>query len=166
MPNQDASLRQDLIENAVQHELTPVKGTVASEEALASLLNTKAQHDLLVWPREHLETYLDSDSTGRVPLNEAHLQGVLESALDRSEELLRAAIQPPLTDCGAYVGMVIWEGQELLLQRISPTNAIVHAKALLSEIPHIGQSVRIAYSNGVGTVNETALQRPSRELAR
>ena len=62
--------------------------------------------------------------------------------------------------------MVIWEGQELLLQRISPNNAIVHAKALLSHIPHIGQSVRIAYSNGLGTVNEIALQRPSRELAR
>jgi hypothetical protein len=166
MPNQDASLRQDLIDNAVQHELAPVKETVASEEALDSLLNTEVEHDLLVWPREHLETYLDSDSTGRVPLNEARLQGVLESAFERSEELLRAAIQPPLTDSGVYVGTVIWEGQELLLQRISPNQAIVHAKGLLSEIPHIGQSVRIAYSNGLGTVNEIALQRPSRELGR
>ena len=166
MPGQDACLRQDLIENAVQHELAPVKETAASEEALDSLLNAEVEHNPLVWPREHLETYLDSDSTGRVPLNEARLQGVLESAFERSEELLRSAIQPPMTDSGVYVGPVIWEGQELLLQRISPTNAIVHAKALLSGIPHIGQSVRIAYRNGLGTVNEIALQRPSRELAR
>ena len=75
MPSQDASLRQDLIENAVQHELAPVKETVASEETFNSLVNTEVEHDLLVWPREHLETYLDSDSTGRVPLNEARLPG-------------------------------------------------------------------------------------------
>ena len=166
MPQQDARLRQDLIENAVQHEPAAVKETVASAKALDSLLNAEVEHDLLVWPPERLETCFDSDSTGRVPLNEARLQGVLEYSFERSEELLRAAIQPPLTDSGVYVGTVIWEGQELLLQRISATQAIVHAKALLSEIPHTGQSVRIAYSNGLGAVNAVALRRPSRELAR
>ena len=89
MPGQDASLRQDLIENAVQHELAPVKETVASEEALDSLLIAEVDHDLLVWPHEHLETYLDGDSTGHVPLNKAHLQGVvLRKYFVRAESLI------------------------------------------------------------------------------
>jgi len=34
-------------------------------------------------PRQYLETYLDSDATGRVPLNPEQLQDVLEAAFDR-----------------------------------------------------------------------------------
>jgi hypothetical protein len=165
MPSQDASARGDLIETAVQHEMTPLQEQLsASEGALDSGLCGQLEHDLLVWPREHLEPYLSSDSTGRVPLNEAHLQGMLESAFERSEELLRSAIQPALTDSGVYVGTVIWKGQELLLQRVSASNAIVHSTGLLNETPQIGELVRIAYSNGIGPVDEVALQRPSREL--
>lgn len=166
MPSEDASLREDLIENAAQHEMSTIKGTEPTEGALDSLLNAREEHDLLVWPREHLEPYLDSDSRGRIPLNEAHLQGELESAFERSEELLRAAIQPALTDSGVYVGTVIWKGQELLLQRISPSNAVVHSTGLLNQTPQIGELVRIAYSNGIGTVDEVALQRSVRELGR
>jgi len=166
MPSEDASLREDLIENAVEHEISSIPETAPPKGALDSLLNAEEEHDLLVWPRKHLEPYVDSDSTGRVSLNEAHLQGVLESAFERSEELLRSAIQPPMTDSGVYVGTVIWKGQELLLQRISPTCAIMHSNCLLNEPPQIGTMVTIAYSNGVGTVSEVALQRSSRELGR
>ncbi len=167
MSIQDASAREDLIESAVQRELTPLKAQpAASEVALDSALDAQLEHDLLVWPREHLETYLDSDRTGRVPLNDAHLQGVLESAFERSEELLRSAIQPDLTDSGVYLGTVIWKGQDLLLQRISASSAVVHSTGMLNESPKIGELVRIAYSNGIGTVDEVALQRSSRELGR
>lgn len=166
MPNRDASLREDLIANAVEHEMSSLKLMVAPGGTPNSSLNAEVEHDLLVWPREHLEPYLDSDSTGRVPLNEAQLQGALESAFERGEELVRSTIEPPLTDSGVYVGTVIWKGQELLLQRISPTSSIMHSNGLLNEIPQNGAMVRIAYSNGVGTVNEVALQRSSRELGR
>jgi hypothetical protein len=163
---QDASTREDIIEDAAEREVASADKAAIPRQSTGTSLDPQLEHDLLVWPREHLESYLDSDSTGRVALNEAHLQGVLESAFERSEELLRSAIQPALTDSGIYVGTVIWKGQELLLQRISVSNAILHCTGQLNETPQIGELVRIAYSNGIGTVDEVALQRPSRELGR
>ena len=166
MYEQDASLREDLIENAVDHDQLSLKDTASSGKPRDCFLSDVMEHDPLMWPRKHLEAYLDSDINGRVPLNEAHLQGVLESAFERSEELLRSAIQPALNDSGVYVGTVIWKGQDLLLQRISATSAIVHSTGVLNETPKTGELVRIAYTNGIGTVGEVALQRPVRELGR
>ena len=166
MTLQDASTREDIIENAAEREVAIARKAATPGQSTGASLDPHLEHDLLVWPREHLEAYLDSDSTGRVPLTEAHLQGVLESAFERSEELLRAAIQPALTDSGVYVGTVIWKGQDLLLQRISASSAVVHSTGLLNATLRIGELVRIAYSNGIGTVDEVALQRPSRELGR
>ena len=166
MTLQDASTREDIIENATEREVAIARKTATPGQSTGASLDPQLEHDLLVWPREHLEAYLNSDSTGRVSVNEAHLQGVLESAFERSEELLRAAIQPALTDSGVYVGTVIWKGQDLLLQRISASSAVVHSTGLLNETPQIGELVRIAYSNGIGTVDEAALQRSVRELGR
>jgi hypothetical protein len=42
-----------------------------------------------VWPRQYLETYLNSDATGRVPLDAEELQDVLEAAFDRDAALAR-----------------------------------------------------------------------------
>ncbi|MEO6780879.1 MAG: hypothetical protein ABI196_08175, partial [Bradyrhizobium sp.] len=85
MPTQDASLRQDLIENAVQHEVARIEQTAAAAHKLAAAFDSALEHDLTTWPREYLETSLDSDDKGRIPLNEAALQGLLEGAFDRNE---------------------------------------------------------------------------------
>ena len=78
-----------------------------------------------------------------------------------SQELTRASIEPAMTDNSTYVGTVIWEGNELLLQRISPRRAIVHTKAMLGEAPRLGQRVRILYSNGLAAISRIALERQS-----
>ena len=84
----------------------------------------------------------------------------------RSQELIRARIEPAMTDSGAYAGTVIWEGTEVLLQRISPKRAIVHTKGMLGEVPRVGQKVRIVYNNGLATISQIALERQSRGFER
>src|SRR5438876_8930111 len=91
MATEDASLRQDLIENAVQHEVVPIEETVPTEQSLDASFAAELEHDLTIWPREYLETYLDSDNQGRVPLNEATLQDLLEAAFDRNEQLIHSS---------------------------------------------------------------------------
>ena len=91
MATEDASLRQDLIENAVQHEVVPIQETVPTEQSLDPSFAAELEHDLTIWPREYLETYLDSDDQGRIPLNEATLQDLLESAFDRNEQLIHSS---------------------------------------------------------------------------
>ena len=102
----------------------------------------------------------------RTVRNESRLEGMLEAAFERSEELLLSSIQPALTDSGVYAGIILWESRELLLQRVSSAMTILHAKGMLNEIPDVGKSVRIAYSNGLGTVREIVLERSSREMER
>jgi len=99
-------------------------------------------------------------------VNESRLEGMLEAAFERSEELLLSSIQPALADSGVYSGTVLWESRELLLQRVSSAMTILHAKGMLNDIPEVGKSVRIAYSNGLGTVQEIVRERNSRELER
>src|SRR6184192_3361777 len=91
MPTGDASLRQDLIENGVERELMPVEEAVAIEQEVDTAFGTKLEHDLTIWPREYLETYLDSDDQGRIPLNDATLQDLLEAAFDRNEQLVHSS---------------------------------------------------------------------------
>src|SRR5436190_14091029 len=91
MATEDASLRQDLIENAVQHEVVPIEETVPTEPSLDASFAAELEHDLTIWPREYLETYLDSDDQGRIPLNEATLQDLLEAAFDRNEQLIHSS---------------------------------------------------------------------------
>src|SRR5437667_10060251 len=88
MATEDPSIRQDLIENAVQHEVVPIDETVPTEQSLDAPFVAELEHDLTIWPREYLETYLDSDNQGRVPLNEATLQDLLEAAFDHNEQLI------------------------------------------------------------------------------
>jgi hypothetical protein len=91
MTTEDASLRQDLIENAVQHEIVPIDETVPTEQSLDASFSAELEHDLTIWPREYLETHLDSDDQGRIPLNEATLQDLLEAAFDRNEQLIHSS---------------------------------------------------------------------------
>ena len=90
MPTQDASLRQDLIENAVQQEIARIEETVASAWELDAAFDSALEHDLITWPREYLETSLDSDDKGRIPLNDAALQDLLDAAFDRNEQLVHS----------------------------------------------------------------------------
>ena len=80
-------LRQDVIQNAVNHQIQEVEGPVASPERLNAVFTSELNHDLITWPRQYLETYLDSDESGRVPLTPEQLQDVLEAAFERDEAL-------------------------------------------------------------------------------
>src|SRR5260370_7360385 len=83
MNTNNAAIRQDLIENSVDHQVSTLTSSAGSPGQLETLLNSELDHDLIEWPRQYLETYLDSDATGRVPLNAEQLQDVLEAAFDR-----------------------------------------------------------------------------------
>lgn len=164
MPPQNTTQRED-IENRMQHGGAPVRES-NSEQALDSAFDANLEHDLLVWPRQLLEMYLKRHQGGHIPLNDAQLPEALELAYETSEELLHSAIEPALTDSGAYLGTIIWEGQEVLLQHISPNHAIVHSKALLKEIPHTGEFVGITYRDGSASVSEVAPRTTSRDVGR
>jgi len=215
MPTDDASLRQDLIENGVQRELISVEEAVAIDHE--ATFDGGLKNNLTTWPREYLETFLDSDDQGRIPLNEEGLQDVLEASVDRNEQIVRSFQQQlketvarrtnerdnprtptssndksnehsgsfeaaqaqansvlgpwtetrfPLTENGIYVGSIISETVEYLIQRISGTTAIAHPKSLFSDLPRIGQIVRIAYDKEKVAVREIATRQPSRELER
>src|SRR6266516_1012852 len=101
MATEDASLREDLIENAVQHEVVPIYEAVPAEHSLDESFAAELEHDLTIWPREYLETYLDSDDQGRIPLNEATLQDLLEAAFDRNEQLIRSSRRRLISETGA-----------------------------------------------------------------
>jgi hypothetical protein len=79
--------RQDVIRNAVSHQIQELEGSGRSQRELAALFNSELNHDLTTWPQRYLEPYLDSDESGRVPLNAQQLQDVLEAAFDRDEAL-------------------------------------------------------------------------------
>src|ERR1700688_3745765 len=83
MNTNNAANRQDLIENSVDHQVSTLTSSAASPGQLEPLLNSELDHDLIEWPRQHLETYLESDSTGSAPHNPEQLQDVLEAAFDR-----------------------------------------------------------------------------------
>src|SRR5437879_328707 len=85
IPN--SRLRQDVIQNAVNHQVQEVEDSVASPERLNEVFTSELNHDLITWPRQYLETYLDSDESGRVPLTPEQLQDVLEAAFERDEAL-------------------------------------------------------------------------------
>jgi hypothetical protein len=92
MSTQDAGTRQDLIANSVSREVLSISENVDAPENLGSAFESEVEHDLLVWPREYLETYLDRDKNGSIPLNEVQLQDLLEAAFERDEKLARNAI--------------------------------------------------------------------------
>jgi hypothetical protein len=87
MKVQKAALRDDVIQNAVNHQIQELEQEASSHANLASLFNSELNDDLVTWPRQYLEPYLDSDQSGRVPLSPEELQDVLEAAFDRDEAL-------------------------------------------------------------------------------
>jgi hypothetical protein len=77
----------------VDRQISTLTNSAASPEQLETLLNSELDHDLIEWPRQYLETYLDSDATGRVPLDAEQLQDVLEAAFERDGGLARKFIE-------------------------------------------------------------------------
>jgi hypothetical protein len=93
MNSNNAATRQDLVVNSVEHQISSLANSAPSSEDLEILLTSELDHDLIAWPRQYLETYLDSDSTGRVPLDAEQLQDVLEAAFDRDASLAREYLE-------------------------------------------------------------------------
>src|SRR6267154_1036339 len=89
MDSKNAASRQDVVVNSVNHQISSFANSTASTGQLETLLNSDLDHDPIAWPRQYLETYLDSDATGRVPLDAEQLQDILEAAFDRDAALAR-----------------------------------------------------------------------------
>jgi CheY-like chemotaxis protein len=58
----------------------------------------------------------------------------------------------PAVGGGTYIGKMIWEGPDHVVQRVSATRAVAHPKKLLKETPAIGEVVRIEYVGGTATI--------------
>jgi hypothetical protein len=93
MKSNNAAIRQDLVINSVDHQISSLVNSAASPEQVETLLISELDHDLITWPRQYLETYLDSDATGRVPIDAEQLQDVLEAAFERDAGLAREYIE-------------------------------------------------------------------------
>jgi hypothetical protein len=87
MKGPNTPLREDVIRNAVNHQIQELEDTATSPGALNTFFSSELSHDLITWPRQYLEAYLDSDESGRVPLSAEQLQDVLEAAFERDEAL-------------------------------------------------------------------------------
>ncbi|SRR6266851_1642164 len=92
MSTEDASLRQDVIENAVQHQVVLFDQTVTTEQALDAAFASGLKYDLAIWPREYLETYLDSDDGGSDSVERGQTAGPPWS-VPTSPKLVVAAMQ-------------------------------------------------------------------------
>src|SRR6266480_7059826 len=93
MNSKNVATRQDVVINSVDHQVTSLANSAASPGQLESFLASGLDHDLLAWPRQYLETYFDSDATGRVPLDAEQLQDILEAAFDRDATLAREYLE-------------------------------------------------------------------------
>ena len=93
MNSNNAAIRQDVARNSVDHQVSGLANSTASPGRLEALLISELDHDIIEWPRQYLETYLDSDATGRVPLDAEQLQDVLEAAFDRDATLAREYLE-------------------------------------------------------------------------
>jgi hypothetical protein len=93
MNSNNAATRQDVIENSVDHQISSLANSATSPDKLETLLAAELDHDLMAWPRQYLETYLNSDASGRVPLDAEQLQDVLEAAFDRDAALAREYLE-------------------------------------------------------------------------
>ena len=87
MKGPNTPLREDVIQNAVNHQIQELEDIATSPGALNTFFSSELSHDLITWPRQYLEAYLDSDESGRVPLSAEQLQDVLEAAFERDEAL-------------------------------------------------------------------------------
>src|SRR6266404_111793 len=100
MKGNNRATRQDVVINSVDHQISSLANSAASIGQVETLLTSELDHDLIAWPRQYLETYLDSDATGRVPLDAEQLQDVLEAAFDRDAALAREYLEELIGEHG------------------------------------------------------------------
>jgi hypothetical protein len=93
MNTKNAATRQDVVINSVDHQISSLANSATSPGQLETFLTSELDLDLIAWPRQYLETYLDSDATGRVPLDAEQLQDILEAAFDRDAALAREYLE-------------------------------------------------------------------------
>jgi hypothetical protein len=104
MDSKNAATRQDVVVNSVHHQISSLANSAASPGQLEALLTSELGHDLIAWPRQYLETYLDSDATGRVPIDAEQLQDILEAAFDRDAALARESLEELTGERGLRLG--------------------------------------------------------------
>jgi len=123
-----------------------------TKESLSAALNAALVHYRLKVFKQAGQSPADSDASHAQPDN----AGLME-AMARGREILKtnASVRLPSTKGGVYVGKAIWEGPNHLLQAISSTVAVAHPKSLLDIVPKVGDIVKIEYSHGTATVEET-----------
>jgi hypothetical protein len=142
MSGNNAATRQDVIENSVDHQISSLANSAASPGELETLLAAELDHDLIAWPRQYLETYLDSDVTGRVPLDAEQLQDVLEAAFDRDatfareylEELGRERGPKTLGDSELQIAVARTEGKESEYELLFDPNDTQDLKHLIEKL--------------------------------
>jgi hypothetical protein len=93
MNSNNAAARQDVVINSVDHQMSSLINSASSSQQFETLLTAELDHDLITWPRQYLETYLDSDATGRVPVDAEQLQDILEATFDRDAALAREYLE-------------------------------------------------------------------------
>lgn len=70
------------------------------------------------------------------------------------------------TQSGSYRGKIIGETNYYVFQQQSASTAVIHPKQLLDVQPHIGQAIRINYSNDHGAVRELHNRARAKDLGR
>ena len=70
------------------------------------------------------------------------------------------------TQSGNYRGEIIGETDLHVVQRLSPNSAVAHMKHLLQSTPRVGDNVRVAYANELGSVKESRERSRVQEVAR
>jgi hypothetical protein len=86
---------------------------------------------------------------GRSPPGETEFERSFKQAQKLSQEKLggQARTYAAHTESGNYRGTVIGETDHHFVQQLSPLATAAHPKHLFAEVPEIGQSVRVVYSN-------------------
>jgi len=93
MKSNNAATRSDVVINSVDHQISSLANSAASTGQLETLLTSELDHNLIAGLRQHLEMYLDSDATGRVPLDAEQFHDILEAAFDRDATLAREYLE-------------------------------------------------------------------------
>jgi DNA-binding NtrC family response regulator len=122
------------------------------KETLLSTLNAAlVQHRLAGFKEQYYKAAVESWPPH---LEKPARNAALEEAAEQVRAILAkdAKTRLPSLHGGVYTGKAIWIGPEHVVQRISPTAAIAHPKTLLSATPELGDTVRIEYDHGYGTV--------------
>src|SRR6266550_8044009 len=89
----NAATRPDVVINSVDHQISSLANSAASTGQLETLLTSELDHNLIAGLQQYLEMYLDSDATGRVPLDAEQFHDILEAAFDRDATLAREYLE-------------------------------------------------------------------------